>query len=106
MSTTREGYLRDLPHPSINESLKSNTHSAIKLLKTGKLFVTQYADIRCCTLPSKVVMFLGLMEQNLFIFRMITITSFQPNSWDSLQTRPLPMKRKKRGIIRYSCISK
>ena len=37
MSTAREGYLRDLPHPNLNDVLKSNTYSAIKLLKTGKL---------------------------------------------------------------------
>ena len=37
MSTIREGHLRDLPHPSLNEVLKSNTYSAIKLLKTGKV---------------------------------------------------------------------
>lgn len=37
MSSGREGYLRDLPHPNLNEVLKSNTQSAIKLLKTGKL---------------------------------------------------------------------
>ena len=37
MSTIREGHLRDLPHPGLNEVLKSNTYSAIKLLKTGKV---------------------------------------------------------------------
>ena len=36
MTTVREGYLRDLPHPNLNDVLKSNTHSAIKLLKTGR----------------------------------------------------------------------
>ena len=35
MSTVREGHLRDLPHPSLNDVLKANTYSAIKLLKTG-----------------------------------------------------------------------
>ena len=37
MSTIREEYLRNLPHPNVNETLKCNTQSAIKLLKTGKL---------------------------------------------------------------------
>ncbi|KAK2568449.1 hypothetical protein P5673_007490 [Acropora cervicornis] len=46
MSTTREGYLRDLPHPSINESLKSNTHSTIKLLKTVGDFVSKVASAK------------------------------------------------------------
>ena len=36
MSTIRERCLRDLPHPNLNDVLKTNTHSAIKLLKTGK----------------------------------------------------------------------
>ena len=36
MTTVREGYLRNLPHPNLNDALKSNTDSAIKLLKTGR----------------------------------------------------------------------
>lgn len=38
MSTVREGYLRDIPHPTLNDVIKSNTYSAIKLLKTGKVY--------------------------------------------------------------------
>ena len=36
MTTVREGYLRNLPHPNLNDALKSNTDSTIKLLKTGR----------------------------------------------------------------------
>ena len=30
--------LRDLPQPNLNDVLKSNSYSAIKLLKTGKYY--------------------------------------------------------------------
>lgn len=54
MSGVREGHLRDLPHPSLNEVLKSNTYSAIKLLKTGKVcdFVNRIHMYRTLTIFS------------------------------------------------------
>ncbi|CAH3045244.1 unnamed protein product [Porites lobata] len=46
MTTVREGYLRDLPHPNLNDVLKSNTHSAIKLLKTVGEFAHKVATLK------------------------------------------------------------
>ena len=46
MSAVREGHLRDLPHPTLNEVLKSNTYSAIKLLKTGKVHVNTCIHVK------------------------------------------------------------
>lgn len=46
MSTAREGYLRDLPHPNLNDVLKSNTYSAIKLLKTVGEFAHKVASLK------------------------------------------------------------
>lgn len=46
MSGAREGCLRDIPHPNLNEVLKSNTHSAIKLLKTVGEFAHKVASLK------------------------------------------------------------
>lgn len=46
MSTIREEYLRNLPHPNVNEILKSNTQSAIKLLKTVGEFAYKVASAK------------------------------------------------------------
>ncbi|KAL9978747.1 hypothetical protein ACROYT_G016302 [Oculina patagonica] len=46
MSTIREGHLRDIPHPTLNEVLKSNTYSAIKLLKTVGEFAHKVAALK------------------------------------------------------------
>lgn len=46
MSTIRERCLRDLPHPNLNDVLKTNTHSAIKLLKTVGEFAHKVATLK------------------------------------------------------------
>ncbi|KAJ7392259.1 hypothetical protein OS493_013638 [Desmophyllum pertusum] len=46
MSTVREGYLRDIPHPTLNDVIKSNTYSAIKLLKTVGEFAHKVAALK------------------------------------------------------------
>lgn len=37
MTSTEVSMLRDLPQPNLNDTLKSNSYSAIKLLKTGRI---------------------------------------------------------------------
>nr|XP_058949181.1 uncharacterized protein LOC131776985 [Pocillopora verrucosa] len=46
MSSAREARLRDLPHPNLNDVLKSNTYSAIKLLKTVGEFTHKVASLK------------------------------------------------------------
>lgn len=80
MSTVREGYLRDIPHPTLNDVIKSNTYSAIKLLKTGKVYNMWHAfciktpDICCWEMSYWFGVAVGCLRVCIMLYKLVCVS--------------------------------